>query len=55
MSLDNLIGTPLEKIEPDSAAITRLLNAADRNIKSAHVKAVGNEIRFDAGYKAILQ
>ena len=55
MSLDNLVGTSLEKIEPDSAAIKRLINAADRNIQDAHVKAVSNEMRFDAGYKAILQ
>lgn len=55
MSLDNLVGTSLEKIEPDGAAITRLLNAAKRNIQDACVDAVSNEIRFDAGYKAILQ
>ena len=55
MSLDNLVGTTLEKIEPDSATIKRLLDAAARNIQGAHVKTISNEIRFDAGYKAILQ
>ena len=55
MSLDNLVGTSLEKIEPDSAAIKRLINAANRNIQGAHVAAFGNEIQFDAAYKAILQ
>tara|TARA_R100000900_G_scaffold536_1_gene1160 strand:+ start:446164 stop:446430 length:267 start_codon:yes stop_codon:yes gene_type:complete len=55
MSLDNLLGTSLEKIEPDSASITKLLIAAARNIKDARVEAVSNENRFDAAYKAILQ
>lgn len=32
MTLDNLIGKLLERIEPDSAAIQRLLEAAQRNI-----------------------
>lgn len=32
MTLDNLIGKSLEHIEPDSAAIRRLLEAAQRNI-----------------------
>jgi hypothetical protein len=55
MSLDNLTGTSLEKIEPDSAAIIRLLDAAERNIKDAHVNEVSHENRFDAAYKAIMQ
>lgn len=55
MSLDNLEGTSLEKIEPDSVAIMRLLNAAERNIQDAHVNKVSNENRFDAAYKAIMQ
>ena len=55
MSLENLIGTSLEKLEPDSAAIMRLLNAAERNIQDAHVNKVSNENRFDAAYKAIMQ
>jgi hypothetical protein len=38
MSLDNLVGKTLEKIEPDSAAINRLLKSADRNIQDAHVR-----------------
>ena len=55
MSLDNLVGKTLEKIEPDSATIMRLLNAAGRNIQDAHVNEVSNENRFDAAYKAIMQ
>jgi hypothetical protein len=55
MSLDNLVGRSLEKIEPDSASITRLLKAAERNIQDAHVDAVSTENRFDVAYKAIMQ
>lgn len=55
MSLDNLVGVSLEKVEPDNAAITRLLKAAKRNIADAHIKEVSTENRFDAAYKAIMQ
>ena len=55
MSLDNLVGKTLEKIEPDSENIKRLLKAAERNIQDAHVNEVSDETRFDAGYKAIMQ
>ncbi len=55
MSLDNLIGKTLEKIEADSVTIKRLLTAADRNIRDAHVNEVSDENRFDAAYKAIMQ
>ena len=37
MTLDNLIGKSLERIEPDSAAIQRLLEAAQRNLKDAEL------------------
>jgi len=55
MTLDNLIGKSLERIEPDSAAIQRLLEAAKRNIKDAELKGLSNETRFDTAYKAIMQ
>jgi len=55
MTLDNLIGISLERITPDQAAIRRLLQAAARNIKDAHVDEVSTENRFDAAYKAIMQ
>ena len=55
MSLDNLVGKTLEKIEPDSVTILRLLNSADRNIQDAHVNQVSDENRFDAAYKSIMQ
>jgi len=55
MTLDNLIGKLLERVEPDSAAIQRLLEAAQRNIKDAEIAGLSNETRFDTGYKAIMQ
>ena len=55
MSLDNLVGVSLEKIEPDASTIKRLLSAATRNIADAHVLEISAENRFDAAYKAIMQ
>lgn len=55
MSLENLVGRSLERIEPDPATIKRLLTAAARNISDAGVEAISNENRFDSAYKAILQ
>lgn len=55
MTLDNLIGKLLERINPDSAAIQRLLEAAQRNIKDSELAELSNENRFDAAYKAIMQ
>ena len=54
MTLDNLIGISLERVEVNSASVVRLLNAAERNIADAHIDAVSNENRFDAAYKAIM-
>ena len=55
MSLDNLVGRTLEKIEPDAATIKRLLASAKRNIDDAQVMEISAENRFDAAYKAIMQ
>lgn len=55
MSLDNLTGISLEKVEPDVATIKRLLEAVERNIADAHVMEISSENRFDAAYKAIMQ
>ena len=55
MSLDNLVGISLEKLEPDSRSIARLLAAARRNIADATIMTVSAENRFDAAYKAIMQ
>lgn len=55
MTLENLIGRTLERIEPDAAAIVRLLRAAERNLADAGVDRISAENRFDAAYKAIMQ
>jgi len=55
MSLDNLVGRTLEKIEADATVIKRLISAAERNIADAHIMEVSSENRFDAAYKAIMQ
>ena len=55
MSLDNLVGISLERIEADPLAIQRLIEAAKRNINDSQITAVSNENRFDAAYKAIMQ
>ncbi len=55
MTLDNLLGLSLERIDPEPLTIQRLLEAAQRNIKDARVEVVSNENRFDAAYKAIMQ
>ncbi len=55
MSLENLIGISLEKIEPHPAAITRLIKAAERNIREAKIPQIGTENRFDIAYKAVMQ
>ena len=55
MTLDNLLGMSLDRIEADPLAIQRLLEAAQRNIADARVEVISNENRFDAAYKAIMQ
>lgn len=55
MSLDNLVGNTLERIEPDPGAVQRLLRSAERNLSDARVDAISVENRFDSAYKAIMQ
>lgn len=55
MTLENLVGSTLERIETDPEAIRRLLEAAERNLADAQVEAISPENRFDAAYKAIMQ
>ena len=55
MSLENLVGKTLEKIEADATAIQKLLSSAERNIADSHVMEISSENRFDAAYKAIMQ
>jgi len=53
--LQNLLGRSLERVEPDRAAIARLLAAAERNLADAQLAALSAENRFDAAYKAVMQ
>lgn len=55
MSLDNLIGVSLQKIDIDLTAVYRLLTAAKRNINDAYITEISLENRFDVAYKAIMQ
>ncbi len=52
MTLDHLIGTQLEEVEPDRAGAERLLGAANRSLLDA---GLSNEGRFDMAYKAVMQ
>jgi len=55
MGLDNLVGKTLEQIEPDKHSISKLLDAAKRNLADTKIKQLSTENRFDAAYKAIMQ
>lgn len=55
MSLDNLVGISLDKVEADTVVIKRLLASAERNIADSHVMEISSENRFDVAYKAIMQ
>jgi uncharacterized protein (UPF0332 family) len=55
MSLDNLVGESLERIEPEPEAIRRLVSSAERNISDANIAELSTENRFDVAYKAIMQ
>lgn len=55
MSLANLVGISLEKIEPDQARIQKLLDAARRNIADAQLQQLSTESRFDIAYKTVMQ
>lgn len=55
MTLDNLIGLSLERIEPDPLMIQRLLQAAQTCLDDAAIDTLSNENRFDIAYKAIMQ
>lgn len=53
--LKNLLGISLDAIEPDAAAVGKLLAAAQRNLADAQLAGLSAENRFDAAYKAIRQ
>ncbi len=56
MTLKNLLRIGQLKEHVASAEeITRLLTAAQRNLRDAHVKDISAETRFDAAYKTIMQ
>ncbi|MCI2807821.1 DNA-binding protein [Eoetvoesiella caeni] len=55
MTLENLLGLTLERIKPSPQQITRLLNAAKRNLADAEIPTLSNENKFDAAYKGIMQ
>lgn len=55
MTLENLAGRTLERIETDTLTIKKLLDAAERNIQDAKTDSISNETRFDAAYKAVMQ
>ena len=56
MSLENLLKIGQLKLHAsEPAEIERLLVAARRNLRDAHVTSISPETRFDAAYKAIMQ
>ena len=55
MSLDNLLGKSLDKVEPNRATVAQLMAAVERNLADSRVSAISAENRFDAAYKAIMQ
>ena len=55
MTLENLLGTALEKIHLDTANINRLIMAARRSLADAQLAEMSSEGRFDMAYKSIMQ
>jgi hypothetical protein len=56
VSLENLLKIGQLKEHPAQRdEIERLLTAAQRNLRDAHVTGISPETRFDAAYKAIMQ
>ena len=53
MSLQNLVGVSLERVEPSAKTIARLLAAARRLLDDARAARISPETRFGAGYSAI--
>jgi hypothetical protein len=56
MTLRNLVATKsLQQHTADRESVGKLLGSARRNLADAHVDAIGNDNRFDAAYKCIMQ
>ncbi len=53
MSLRELIGKNLERVEPSAETVGRLLDAASRHIADSHVRTVSAETRFASAYTAV--
>lgn len=55
MTLDNLVGLGLERVQADPLMIQKLLQAAQNCLKDAATETLSNESRFDIAYKAVMQ
>jgi len=55
MTLGNLVGRGLERIQADPQMIQKLLQAAQNCLKDAETETLSNESRFDIAYKAVMQ
>ena len=56
MTLENLLETgQLKENTATVEEVSRLIEAARRNLADAKVTAISDETRFDAAYKAIMQ
>src|ERR1700722_13923832 len=53
MTLQNLVGISLDRIDPPKDKIRRLLDAAARHIADAKVQAISAETRFSSAYTVI--
>ena len=54
MTLDNLLRIgQLKPLETSKEEVSRLIEAARRNIADSEVTSISTETRFDAAYKAI--
>lgn len=55
MTLENLLGLSLDRVDSDAASIQRLLEAAKCSLADAQLPNLSCEGRFDMSYKAIMQ
>lgn len=53
MSLRELIGKSLDRVEPSAETVGRLLDAASRHIADSHVRTISAETRFASAYTAV--
>ncbi len=55
MTLENLVGNTLDKVDPDADTLQRLLDAAKGSLENAKLSGLNEEGQFDMAYKAIMQ